>query len=67
MPKVHITKNYRRYRQKSPKRFDKRSFRVKQVSKKTKIILACPKGKWSPKTNRCKGNMQVQSILKKKK
>lgn len=64
---VETTKNYKRYRKADPKKFDKRSFRVKSVSKNTKIIVGCPKGKYSPSRKRCKVGLKIQSILKKRK
>jgi len=64
MPKIHITKNYIRKRIVSPKKFDKRSFRIKKISKNKKIIVACPKGKF--KKNRCSVGMKLQAILTKK-
>lgn len=68
MPKTHLTKNYKRTRVKDPKKFDKRSFRTKDVGKPghTKIIVACPKGKYDSKKKRCKVGMQTQAIIEKK-
>ena len=63
--KVHITKRYKRVRIKSPKKFDKRSFRIKDVGRPehTKIVIACPKGKYDAKKKRCKVGMQLQAVL----
>ena len=63
--RIDKTKNYIRCRKQNPKKFDKRSFRIKPVSKKTKIVLACPKGKYNAKKERCKGKLKLQSVLKK--
>ena len=52
-------------RKASPKKFDSRSFRVKTVSKKTKIIVACPKGQF--KKGKCQVGMKLQSVLKRRK
>ncbi len=67
--KVHITKNYKRTRVKSPKKFDKRSIRTKDVGRKghTKIIVGCPKGHYNAKAKKCKVGTQVQAILEKRK
>jgi len=65
MPKKHLTKKYLRIRVKDPKKFDKRSFRIKDVGREgyTKIIIGCPKGKYDPKKKKCKVGTQTQSIL----
>ena len=55
-----------RERQFSPSVCDPRSFRTKPVSKKTKLVVCCPKGKFDRKTKRCKVGTKTQSILKKK-
>lgn len=65
--KVHTTKKYRRYRQFQPTECDPRSYRIKSVSSKTKLVVCCPKGHWNPKTKRCEIGTKVQSILKKRK
>jgi hypothetical protein len=62
--KTRYTKNFKRMRQANPGDFDKQSFRTKQINKKTKIIIGCPKGKYNPKNNKCKVSTQIQSILK---
>jgi hypothetical protein len=66
--KVHITKNYKRTRVKDPKKFDKRSFRTKDVGRPGhhKIIVACPKGKYNAKAKKCKVGTQVQAIIEKR-
>lgn len=65
MTKVHYTKKYKRIRIKSPKIFDKRSFRIKDVGREgfTKIIIGCPRGKWDDKKKRCKVGTQTQAVL----
>jgi len=55
---------FKRYRQVSPKKFDPRSFRIKEVDEDIKLVIGCPKGKWSPKIKRCKVGTKVQSVLK---
>jgi len=66
MPRIEKTKTECRKRVKDPKKFDKRSFRSKRLSKRTRILVACPKGQYSSKLKRCKVGMQTQSIIKKK-
>jgi len=63
---VHVTKTECRYRQASPAKFDPRSFRSKQVSSRTRLIVACPKGEWSSKAKRCKVGMELQSLIRKR-
>lgn len=48
------------------KRFDRRSFRAKRVSKRTLLTIACPKGQWDSIKERCKVGTRVQRILKRK-
>jgi len=53
-------------RVKSPKAFDKRSFRLKSLPKGVKLTIACPKGKWDPskpKGRECKVGSQTQSVM----
>jgi hypothetical protein len=57
---------YRHKRLAPPRRFDKRSFRVKTLSRRKKLVVACPKGKWSPKSRWCKVGMRAQAVLTKK-
>ena len=61
--KVHITKKHKRIRLKSPKKFDPKSFRIIDPGRVgyTKIIVACPKGKF--KKGRCTVGTVAQSIL----
>lgn len=66
MPRIDITKNFCRKRIRSPKQFDRRSFRVVKPNKNTFITTACPKGKYNPKTKRCKVGLKTQSIAKRK-
>lgn len=56
-----------RKRIRSPKEFDPRSFRTKEVKKGVKVVIGCPKGKYSPKTERCKVGTRAQAILTRKK
>ena len=57
-------KNFFRCRKASPKLFDPRSFRTRRKPRGIRFIIACPKGKWSPKTKRCKVGTRLQSILR---
>jgi len=66
MPRIEKQKNTCRKRIEDPKKFDKRSFRAKKVSKRTTIITACPRRKWNQKTKRCDVGVKTQSIVKKK-
>lgn len=56
--KIRKTKNYIRKRQFNPKLCRKKSFRIKQVSDKTKLVLCKKKGS---------KKQSVQSILEKRK
>lgn len=56
---------YCRERLKSPKKFEKGSFRTKEINPETKIIVACPRHEYDVKTKRCKVSTQTQAILKK--
>ena len=58
MPKIDITKNYRRVRQFNPNQCKSGTFRVKKVSPKTKIVLCKKKGS---------KKLAVQSIMHKRK
>ena len=59
---------YKRKRIKSPKLFDKRSFRIVDVGRPEhhKIIIGCPKGKYDAKKKRCKVGMRLQAVLEEK-
>jgi len=50
----------------APSRFDPRSFRVKKISARRKMIVGCPKGAWSPSRGVCKVGTRAQSLLTKK-
>ena len=63
---IHKTKSYCRKRLKDPKQFDKRSFRTKTVSKRTKLIIACPRGEYDVRRKRCNVGTQTQAIIKRK-
>jgi len=65
---IEKTKTTCRKRIVDPKKFDKRSFRTKDVGRKgfTKIIVACPKGEYNARKKRCSVGMKTQSIIKKK-
>jgi hypothetical protein len=61
---------YCRERQASPRKFDRRSFRTKPIGK-IRIVVGCPKGKWSPARQRetgkgCKVGLRIQTILRPK-
>jgi len=66
MPRIDKTKTECRKRVADPRKFDKRSFRSKRLSKETRIIIACPKSQYDSKKKKCKVGMQKQSIIKKK-
>jgi len=57
MPGIDITKNYRRERQFSPNQCKVGTFRIKEVSSKTKLVLCKKKGS---------SKQSIQSILKKR-
>jgi hypothetical protein len=57
---------YCRMRLAEPTKFDPRSFRIHKIKKGTEVIIACPKGKWSPGKKKCKVGTKAQSLLKKK-
>ena len=67
MPRIEKTKTECRKRVEDPKKFDRRSFRSKRLSKRTRIIVACPRGQYDTRRKRCKVGMKTQSIIKKKK
>jgi len=47
----------------SPKKFDKRSFRTKNVIPgKMNIIVGCPKGKYDAKRGKCKVGTKIQAF-----
>lgn len=56
---------FRHKRIASPKAFDPRSFRTKKVGK-SRVIIGCPKGKYSPSTGRCKVGTKAQAVLRPK-
>ena len=49
----------------SPKKFDKRSFRVVDPGRPgcLKLVTGCPIGKYDPKAKRCKVGMKVQKMI----
>jgi len=57
---------FRHKRIASPKAFDSRSFRTKKVGK-SRVIIGCPTGKYSPSTGRCKVGTKAQAVLRPKK
>lgn len=61
MPRVDITKNFRRERQFAPSKCAKGSLRT-ITRGKVKIVICCPKGKW--RRGRCRVGTRAQSILK---
>lgn len=64
---VELTKNFRRVRRFSPKRCAPGSFRTKAIAKGGRLVVCCPKGKWSRKSGRCKVGMRAQSVLTRRK
>lgn len=66
---IDYTKNWKRMRKISPKRFDKRSFRTKLINKNTEIITGCLKGHWHPsrkKGKQCDIGLKLQSFRKRR-
>lgn len=61
---VEITKKYIRKRRFSPRKCSPKSFRVKTVSPRTKLVVCCLKGHY--KKGRCQIGTRVQSILRKR-
>ena len=47
-------------------KFDKKSFRTKEVKSGVKLVIGCPKGKFDSDTQKCKVGMKLQKILRKK-
>lgn len=62
---VEYTKRYKRVRIKSPKYFDKKSLRTKDIGRKgfTKLIVGCKKGFYDAKKKRCRRGTETQAIL----
>lgn len=58
-------KNYKRVRVANPNKFDKKSFRVKDVGRvgHTKLIIGCPRGKFDSGRKRCKVGTKVQAVI----
>lgn len=58
-------KNFKHCRIAPPELFTKKSFRTKTVDKKRdiKITVACPKGKYDAKKEKCKVGMRAQKIM----
>jgi len=63
MPGCEVRKNYRHCRKKAPGYFDKRSFRVKHISKNKMIVIGCPKGHWNNRKKRCKVGTRIQKTM----
>jgi len=61
MPKIHITKKYKRERKISPKQCSKKSFTIIKLGKKKKAVICCPKGKF--KKGKCVVGTKIQSVL----
>lgn len=57
-----VTTNEIRYRVKSPRKFSKKSFRRKNISKGVSLVVGCPKGKYSSKAKRCKVGTRAQAL-----
>jgi len=57
-----VTKNEIRYRVKSPRKFSKKSFRRKRISRGVSLVVGCPKGEYSSRIKRCKVGTQVQAV-----
>lgn len=57
---------YIHYRAKDPKKYDKESFRVKPVPGSrtgSKMVVACPRGKYDAKNQQCRVGTQKQSVM----
>ena len=46
-----------------PKKFDKRSFRIKKLPNGIELVIGCPAGKWDEKTKRCSIGTRTQAML----
>lgn len=63
---VYISHNgrYVHIRLSSPKAFDKRSFRMKDLGQNgTRGIIGCPAGQYDPETNSCRVATKLQAVL----
>ena len=60
---IDRTANFTRHRQREPRTCAKGSFRTIKRGK-TRIVVCCPRGKWSKRSRRCRVGMRAQSILK---
>jgi hypothetical protein len=61
MPRLDVTKNYRRARQFAPSKCARGSFRT-ITRGKIKLVICCPRGQW--KRGRCRVGTKAQSILR---
>lgn len=61
---MHCQKNFCRETLPVKGGFDRRSFRMKKISKGKRILVACPVGKWNAKAQRCKVGMKLHAILR---
>lgn len=57
-----VTKNEIRYRVKTPRKFSRKSFRRKRISRGVSLVVACPKGEYSSKAKRCRVGMKGQAV-----
>lgn len=72
MPGIETSRNEFRFRVKSPRKFDKRSFRRTDIGKKhlrgkscATLIVGCPKGHWHPRSRKgkqCDVGLQTQAV-----
>lgn len=60
-----IRKGYARRRLRSPGSCARGSFRTVKRGR-ARIIICCPRGKWSKKAKRCRGGTKAQSIMKRR-
>jgi len=56
---------YKHKKIESKSHFAKGSFRTVPAGKKSKVVIGCPKGKYSKKTKRCKVGTRAVTVLKK--
>lgn len=71
--RIDVTRNWTRRRLESPRKFFKGSFRVKQIGKGRRLIIACPRGyvriegkryaNWDAKRGICRVGTRAQSIM----
>ena len=58
------TGRYCRERLVAPEKFDPRSFRTVTTRDGSRLVIACPKGKWNAEAGRCLVGTRLQTILR---